>query len=128
MLPTPFSLIWVFQILIGYSKFLRNANLAISLMFQLFMILQHSIPNGSYFKFRFQRCLISLKIEDGRTKTDFNNCYFLAVLCKIRLFLPLLRLGSHFGVMQFFSILVLFSHSIIVMTKTSQLTGLATPN
>ena len=67
MLPTPFSLIWVFQILIGYSKFLRNANLAFSLMFQLFMILQHSIPNGSYLKFRFQRCLISLKIEDGRT-------------------------------------------------------------
>ena len=29
MLPTPFSFIWIFQILIGYSKFLRNAYLGI---------------------------------------------------------------------------------------------------
>ena len=31
MLLTPFSYIWVFQILIGYSKFLRNAYLHILL-------------------------------------------------------------------------------------------------
>ena len=29
MLSIPFSIIWVFQILIGYSKFLRNAYLPI---------------------------------------------------------------------------------------------------
>ena len=34
MLPTLFSFIWVFQILIGYSEFLRNAYLHI-LFFQL---------------------------------------------------------------------------------------------
>ena len=34
MLLTPFSFTWVFQVLIGYSKFLRNAHLRI-LLFQL---------------------------------------------------------------------------------------------
>ena len=29
MLPSPFSFIWVLQILIGYSKFLRNVYLGI---------------------------------------------------------------------------------------------------
>ena len=33
MLLTPFSFIWVFQILIGYSKFLRNAYLRIFIFF-----------------------------------------------------------------------------------------------
>ena len=48
MLLTPFSFIWVFQILIGYSKFLRNAYLriffffliGIFVMLKLSMILQ----------------------------------------------------------------------------------------
>ena len=35
MLLTPISFIWVFQILIGYSKFLRNADLRILIFFQL---------------------------------------------------------------------------------------------
>ena len=41
MLLTPFSFIWVFQILIGYSKLLRNAYLHIFTFFlKLSMILQ----------------------------------------------------------------------------------------
>ena len=35
MLLTPFSFIWVFQILIGYSKFLKNAYLRIQFFFHL---------------------------------------------------------------------------------------------
>ena len=34
MLPTPFSFIWVLQMLVGYSTFLRNLYLG-SLVFQL---------------------------------------------------------------------------------------------
>ena len=55
MLLTPFSFIWVFQILIGYSKFLRNAHLPILLFsigflvdIKISMIRQtYSLPNGS---------------------------------------------------------------------------------
>ena len=71
MLLTPFSFIWIFQILIGYSKFLRNTYLHI-LLFQLgifvdvktFQFWTHSLTNGSYCQCRFQGCLFSLKIED----------------------------------------------------------------
>ena len=71
MLLTPFSFIWVFQILIGYSKFLRNAYLRI-LLFSIgyfvdvktFRFWTHSLTNECYFQFQFQRCIFSLKIED----------------------------------------------------------------
>ena len=56
MLLTPFSFIWAFQILIGFSKFLRNAYLR-TLLFSMgifvdlknSMILQFVLPNGISF-------------------------------------------------------------------------------
>ena len=58
MLLTSFSFIWVFQILIGYSKFLRNAYLRI-LLFSIgyfkdvktFHDFTVCFLNGSYFQF-----------------------------------------------------------------------------
>ena len=72
MLLTPFSFIWVFQILIEYPNLLRNAylctvlffNWVFSYMLKLSRIIQIVLPNGSYFHARFQECLFSLKIED----------------------------------------------------------------
>ena len=71
MLLTPFSFTWVFQILIGYSIFLRNAYLRILLFPNRFFVDVKTFHNfkvcfrhGSYFQFRFQGCLFSLKIED----------------------------------------------------------------
>ena len=77
---TPFSFIWVFQILIRYSKFLRNAYkhyLAFFSSFQLgifedvktfhdFTVCFQHIHSRmkATFSFDFRGCLFSLKIED----------------------------------------------------------------
>ena len=118
MLLTPFSFIWLFQILIWYSKFLRNAYLCILLFsIEYFWDVKtfHDL-DLSYFQFRFQGCLFSLKIEDtilnpGLTlikqsnnginitwmTTNLNNRYSVALQHKISLISPSLWLGSHFG-------------------------------
>ena len=72
MLITPFSFIWVFQILIWYSKFLRNASVRILLfsIIKLSMILQFVLDTfTSGWKLLSVlisgiTVLLSLKIED----------------------------------------------------------------
>ena len=75
MLPTPFSFIWVFQILIGYSELLRNAYMRI-FFFQLsifvnvkafhdFTVFSDTFtPECKLLSALISKMSISLKIED----------------------------------------------------------------